>query len=192
MGGGKWRPLSAEQRFVVRPAGFVWDARIAMMPLVPVLVRDSYVDGTGTMHASMAGVYTVTHQSATPKLDEGALQRYLAEAVWFPTALLPSAGVIWRAVDDHSAVAALTDDHSTVSMTFHFDESGDVTRLTGHRYYEEKGTYTLRPWIVTCADYEAHNGVRIPTNCEVAWQLPSGLQPYWRGRISAVQYEFSH
>lgn len=31
------------------------------------------------------------------KLDEGALQRYLAEAIWFPTALLPSQGVTWTA-----------------------------------------------------------------------------------------------
>ncbi len=157
-----------------------------------MLVRDSYIDGAGTMHASMGGVYAVTRQSATPELDEAALQRYLAEAVWFPTALLPSAGVVWQALDDHSAVAALTDGHSTVSLTFEFDESGDVTRLTGQRYYEENGAYTLRPWIVTCREYEAQNGVRIPTSCEVVWQLPSGLLPYWRGRISSRQYEFSH
>lgn len=192
MGKGKWCPMRAEQRFMVRPAGFVWDARIQMMPAIAVLVRDSYVDGIGTMHVSLAGLYTITHETATPELDAGALQRYLAEAVWFPTSLLPSAGVIWRAVDEHSAVAELTDQHTTVSMTFHFDEAGDVIRLTGDRYHSDKGVYTLRPWIVTCAEHESHNGVRVPTVCEVAWQMPSGLQPYWRGRISNVRYEFSH
>lgn len=192
VGGGKWCPMHAEQQFVVRPAGFVWDASIRMMPVVPVLVRDSYVEGTGTMHASFGGMYTITRQSATPKLDAGALQRYLAESVWFPTALLPSAGVEWHALNNDSAVATLTDGHTTVSMTFFFDATGDVERMVGDRYREDKGAYTLTPWIVTCGGYDTHNGVRIPTDCEVAWQLPAGLQPYWRGHISNVRYEFSH
>lgn len=192
MGGGRWVPMRAEQHFVVRPAGFVWDAHLAMMPFVPVLVRDSYAAGTGTMYVSVGGLYTVTHQSATPKLDAGALQRYLAECVWFPTALLPSAGVVWQARDEHSAVATLTDGHSTVSLVFFFDASGDVTHVTGDRYYEDKGTYTLRPWTVTCREYDTHNGVRIPVECEVAWELPAGRLPYWRGVVSNVRYEFSH
>ena len=192
MGRSKWCPMRAEQRFLVRPAGFVWDARIQMMPAIPILVRDSYLDGIGTMHVSAGGLYTLTHETAAPELNAGALQRYLAETVWFPTALLPSAGVTWRAVDEHSAIAELTDRHTTVSMTFHFDEAGDVIRMTGDRYASDKGVYTLRPWIVTCSEHESHNGVRVPTVCEVAWQMPSGLQPYWRGRISNVRYEFSH
>jgi hypothetical protein len=191
-GGGKWCPMHAEQQFVVKPAGFIWDAKIRMMPILPVLVRDSYIDGVGTMHASVAGFYTLTHETATPQINAGALQRYLAEAVWFPTALLPSAGVAWRAVDEHSATATLTDQQTTVSMTFHFDETGDVVRITGDRYYGDKGVYTLRPWIITCAEHEAQNGVRVPTVCEVAWQMPDRLMPYWRGRISHLQYEFSH
>jgi hypothetical protein len=112
--------------------------------------------------------------------------------VWFPTALLPSAGVTWQAVDDHSAIAALTDGGTTVAMTFFFDDTGDVVRLTGDRYYDEHGTSTLRPWIVTCGGYDTHNGVRIPTDCEVAWQLPSGLLPYFRCHVTHVDYEFSH
>jgi len=192
VGGRRWAPMRAEQRFVAEPAGFVWDARISMIPLVPVFVRDSYVVGTGTMRVSMGGVRTLIHQSATPELDASALQRFLAEAVWFPTALLPSAGVTWRAVDDHSATATLTDRHTTVSLTFEFDATGDIVRMTGDRYREEAGKYILTPWIVTCRGYDTFSGVRIPTDCEVAWQLPSGLLPYWRGHISHVRYEFSH
>ena len=77
-------------------------------------------------------------------------------------------------------------------MRFFFDDTGDVVRLTGERYYEEHGTCTLRPWIVTCGDHDTHNGVRLPTDCEVAWQLPSGLLPYCRCHVTHVEYQFSH
>lgn len=84
-----WRPMRATQRFAVREPGFVWDARIQAFPLVPVLVRDSYVQGEAGMRASMLGLYTVMNAPASPELNAGALQRYLGEAAWCPTALLP-------------------------------------------------------------------------------------------------------
>lgn len=191
MGGGRWCPFSATQRFVVQPAGFVWDARIHMMPLIPVHVRDGYRDGSGSMLASMGGAYALTNQAATPELDAGALQRYLAEAVWFPTALLPPAGVRWDAVDEHSAKATLTDAHTTVSLTFRFDQTGDVELISGDRFREDHGRFVATPWTVRCIEYDTHNGVRIPVECEVAWQLPEGPLPYWRGRLGDVQYEFA-
>lgn len=89
---GAWRPLRASQDFLAAPPGFVWDARITMAPLVPAYVRDSYVNGVGTMTASVLGVYTLVDQQAIAELNAGALQRFLAEAVWLPTALLPSPG----------------------------------------------------------------------------------------------------
>jgi hypothetical protein len=36
-------------------------------------------------------------------MDEGELSRYLAEAPWYPTALLPAAGIEWEPVDDSAA-----------------------------------------------------------------------------------------
>src|SRR6187402_2681748 len=45
----KWIGFTALQHFTVRPSGFVWDATIRMMPLVPVRVRDGYVGGEGIM-----------------------------------------------------------------------------------------------------------------------------------------------
>jgi uncharacterized protein DUF6544 len=79
--GDAWYPFRASQRFTVEPAGFVWDARIAMMPGVPVFVRDSYVGGSGSMRGEVLGIYPMVNQSGRRELDAGALQRYLAEAV---------------------------------------------------------------------------------------------------------------
>jgi hypothetical protein len=188
--GGGWHPLTATQHFTTSPPGFVWNAKIGLAPFVPVFVRDSYVDRTGAMRASLTGVYAIVNQHDRRELDRGALLRYLAEAVWFPTALLPDAGVSWQAVDDKTAVAWLTDGPTTVSLRFHFNAAGDVEIMEApDRPREVNGEYIATPWIVRCTDYENVSGMRIPVQCEVAWQLPGTLLTYWRGRIADIRYD---
>jgi hypothetical protein len=86
---------------------FRLDARIAMMPGVPVRVHDAYIAGRGTLHAAVFGLVSVVNVRDTTELGE--LMRFLAEAAWYPTSLLPSQGVRWEAADDHSARATLED-----------------------------------------------------------------------------------
>lgn len=33
--------------------------------------------------------------------------------------------------------------------------------------------------------------MRVPLEGEVAWMLPAGPWPYWRGRITSVTYAFA-
>lgn len=40
-------------------------------------------------------------------------------------------------------------------------------------------------------DYEDRCEMRIPVRAEVAWILPEGRTPYWRGRVTDVMYKFS-
>jgi hypothetical protein len=179
-----WRRMRATEQFSVREPGFVWDARIDAYPLMPLLVRDSYVRGEAGMRASVLGLFTVMNAPASRELNAGALQRYLAEAVWFPSALLPVSGVQWKAIDDRSALATLTDRDTTVSLVFHFNDANEVDRVsTSSRLREVKGRYIPTPWTVTCRDYATHNGMRIPTYCEVAWQLETGPFTYWKGSV---------
>jgi len=42
---GGWLPFQAAQHFTASSPGFVWEARIFMMPLVSVGVGDGYVNG---------------------------------------------------------------------------------------------------------------------------------------------------
>lgn len=186
-----WRPLMARQHFTTSRPGFVWDARISLAPLTRVSVRDSYVDGIGGTRASLLGVYPVMNTTPSSELNQGALQRYLAEAVWFPTALLPGHGLRWAAIDSHNALATLTDAETTVSLRFTFDDAGDVTTIfTPARYREVHGKYIPTPWTVRCEDYETHGGMRIPVRCTVEWELPDGPLPYWHGRITRIAYGY--
>ncbi|MFM8533298.1 MAG: DUF6544 family protein [Acidimicrobiia bacterium] len=185
-----WRPLTATQHFRISPPAFVWDARIAMAPMMPVSVRDSYVDGHGAMKASMLGLIGLADVAERPELNLGARQRFLGEAVWLPTALLPSPTVRWSPRDDHSAVATLSDNGRDVSLVFEFDETGMVRTISGDRYKEAAGAFTLQRWLITCGEATDHDGLRIPARCEVAWIVDGKPVPYWRGRLETIRYEF--
>jgi hypothetical protein len=59
----QWKPFTSTQRVVTsqgggRP-GFMWDARISMLPGMQVHVVDSYVAGTGLVRAALWGLFTV-------------------------------------------------------------------------------------------------------------------------------------
>lgn len=186
-----WRPMHATQDFTTSPPGFVWDARIEMMPFMPAYVRDAYVGRRGAMQATMFGFYPLMNQEGVPQLNAGALQRYLGEAVWMPTALLPGCGVTWTAIDQTSATATLADGPNRVSLRFIFNDRDQIVEVRGDRFAESNGRYVLTPWRVQCFEHAERSGMMIPLSCEAAWLSAEGAKPYWRGRISAISYKFN-
>jgi hypothetical protein len=190
--GKQWKPFSSTQRVVTRRPGFVWDARIRMAPALPVHVHDAYVAGEGVLTAKLFGFLTVMAQPGTPELAHGELMRFFAEAAWYPTALLPSQDVVWQAIDDTRANATLTDGATTVKLMFRFDAQGLIHAVRSDgRYREVDGAQVATPWQGRFWNYALRNGMLIPLAGEVAWLLPEGPKPYWRGRITAIEYEFA-
>ncbi len=188
-----WVPFTAVQEFTDTPPGFVWDARIRLAPLVPMRVRDSYIEGDASMLGRIGGLVTAVQEGGTPEIAESALARWLGEAVWFPTALVPRAAagaVTWEALDDSAARASVADGPVHASAEFHFDADGSITRMTTMRYRDVNGTTVLTPFEGTYRNFARWNGVLVPMHAEVAWLLPQGRYAYWRGSPSAVQYDF--
>jgi hypothetical protein len=184
---GGWVPFTAVQHFVSDPPGFVWDARIRMMPPIGVYVRDGYRNGRGTMLGRIGGLVPVVDQGGTPEIAQSALARWLGEAVWFPTALR-TAGVTWEAVDDSTATATVTDGPVSASATFHFGSDGEIRRMTALRYRDVEGKAVLTRFEGRYWDYARRNGIMVPLHAEVAWLLPEGRFPYWRGSPVEIQY----
>lgn len=188
----QWRPFTSTQLVITQRPGFDWDGRIAMAPGVKVLVHDAYVVGEGLLHAAVLGLVTVADVRGTPEAAQGELLRFLAEAAWYPTRLLPSQGVHWDAIDDAAARATLTDGRTSVSLEFRFDEDGLINAVrAAARYRTVKGALVATPWQGRFWAYEGRDGMRIPLEGEVAWELPEGPWPYWRGRITSIAYEFA-
>lgn len=186
----QWEPFTARQRVATQRPGFVWDATITMSPGIEVRVVDAYVAGAGTLQPSVFGAWDLGGLRGTPDIARGELIRFVAEAVWYPTALLPSQGVQWAPVDDQSAQATLTDGTLSVTLTFHFDAQGLVQRITSNeRSALVDGAMVLMPWEVVVSDYQLRDGMWVPLQAEVAWLPPSGRVPYWRGKLEKLDYE---
>jgi hypothetical protein len=187
----RWKPFTSDQKVVTQRPGFDWDARIAMMPGLPVQVHDVYVEGEGILHASVLGLFTVADQRGADDIAEGELMRFFAEAAWYPTALLPSQGVRWEAVDESSAHATLTEGDISLTMLFTFNEQGLIETVRAEsrgRIVDGQGVPT--PWLCRFWSYEERDGMRVPLDGEVAWLPPEGEKPYFRGRITEIDYEF--
>jgi hypothetical protein len=188
----RWKRFTSTQRVITHRPGFDWDARVAMMPGVPVRVHDAYVAGEGTLHAAVFGLVSVVKLRGTPELARGELMRFLAEAAWYPTSLLPSQGIHWQAADDHSARATLEDGGVTVTLLFRFGEDGLIDTVRADTRSRLVGaTAVPTPWQGRFWSYAIRDGMRVPLDGEVAWMLSEGARPYWRGQITTVTYEFS-
>jgi uncharacterized protein DUF6920 len=185
-----WRSFRATQIYHTRPPGFIWDARISMAPGLNVWVRDGFVDGGGSMRGAVLGVIPIINVHGTSAITAGALQRYLGEAIWFPTALLPRYGVHWTLQDDSTARATLTVASTTVSLDFRFGSDGFVESVySSSRFRDVHGTAVPTPWEARVTRYVEHDGIRVPATGEAAWLLPEGRLPYWRGELVALVYE---
>ncbi|NVO04992.1 MAG: hypothetical protein HXX19_03105 [Rhodoferax sp.] len=122
--GEQWKPFTSRQRVITRRPGFMWDARIAMLPGVRALVVDSYIVGKGLLHATVQGLFTVADVQGEGEIARGEFMRWFAEVAWYPTALLPSQGVRWEAVDDHLANATVVDGPISLTLIFRFNDAG--------------------------------------------------------------------
>ncbi|MFW5973406.1 MAG: DUF6920 family protein, partial [Bacteroidota bacterium] len=188
---GDWSPFTAVQHFSANPPGFVWDATIRMLPVVPVRVRDAYMDGEAVMDGRIGGLIRIVNEGGTPEIAASALVRWIGEAMWFPTALLPREGLRWTSVDDKTARLTVADRSIEVSADFHFDTSGAITGMTAMRYRDVDGQGVLTPFEGRYNRYERRGDFMIPAEAEVAWLLPEGRYAYWRGHVDDIVYEMS-
>ena len=192
----KWSPFTATQFVITQRPGFDWDARIQMAPGVNAFVHDTYLLGFGSLHASLLGLFTVADVHGEPENNQGELLRFFAEAPWYPTALLPSQGVRWEAIDDTSARATLTDDSTssstgatTVSLVFGFNAEGAIAIMRAKARYRDK--LTAMPWSGRFWNYTVQGGMLIPLEGEVGWEYPEGTRLYFKGITTEINYEFA-
>lgn len=188
-----WSSFTARQVVAPPATGFVWNARVKMPFATHVRVLDSYIAGVGAGRVSLLSAFPVAADAGEPELNSGALHRYLAEAVWYPTALLPQSGVTWNPIDDHSATVTITDRGTTVSLEFRFNDVGEVVAIySPGRFGRFEGTYKQVPWEGHFRDYQPHGGMHVPSFGEVGWYEGDTLQLVWKGNIVAVQYQLGH
>jgi len=188
----RWSPFEAGQVIAPQVIGFVWNARVRMGPLLHVRVRDAYVAGKGSGRASLLSAITIARDSDRYEMNSGSLHRYLAEAVWYPTALVPSTALKWSAIDRTKAMATLTDGGTTVSLDFWFNEAGEVTGIySPGRWGRFDSEYLQASWEGHFRTYEERDGMLVPAEGEVGWYSSGAWRSVWRGKIVEASYEFA-
>ena len=187
----EWNSFTARHLAVPLAGGFIWNAKVEMPIATHVRVLDSYIAGVGSGRVSLLSAVPVASQIDTLELNSGALHRYLAEAVWYPTALLPQSGVVWSPINDSSAMATLTNSGAAVSLEFRFNDVGEVIGIfTPARFGHFDGHYRQVPWEGHFQDYQTHAGMRVPLYGEVGWYANGKLELVWKGNITDAKYEF--
>lgn len=188
----RWMPFSATQIVVPSVRGFLWDARVEMAPALHLQVLDSYIDGQGSGRVSLLSAFRLGESSGGVEMNAGSLLRYLAEAVWYPTALLPEAGVQWEAIDAQRARATLTHAGITVSLEFRFNAAGEAIAVyTPGRWGSFKSGFEMKPWEGHFSRYQRIAGMSVPVAGEVGWYEKNQWQVVWKGEITDIAYEFA-
>jgi hypothetical protein len=189
--GEQWKPFTSKQRVVTRRPGFVWNARVAMAPGIAVYVHDAYVDGEGILNPAILGLFSLAGHIDARDLAQGEFVRFLAESAWYPTALLPSQGVHWEAVDEHSASATLVDGKVGATMLVSFNEAGLIESVRVEaRAALVDNIVVPTPWEGRMSNYQERDGMMVALTAEASWLRPDGRKPYWRGTITSIAYEF--
>lgn len=188
--GERWAPFVSTQIVRLDRPGFLWNARIRMFPGLAVHVHDAYLDGEGILRAALLGQFPLADLADREGLAEGELMRWIAEAAWYPWVLLPGPRVHWRAVDEAHADVTVDDGPLSITLRFGFDAGGLLRSVRSEaRGRSVGGQIVPTPWEGLWSDYRKVDGRLVPMAGEVAWLLPAGRKPYWRGAVTELRLE---
>ena len=141
--------------------------------------------------AKLLGLFTVAAVQGGGEIARGELMRWFAEAAWYPTALLPSQGVSWVAVDDASAQASIIDGSVALTLLFRFDDAGLIASVRARsRAAGSGGDRVVLPWECSLSNYQPRNGMQLPMTGEAAWIRPEGRQAYFVGHVEQLSHEY--
>jgi hypothetical protein len=178
-----WLPFTAEQWFRGEGIDFRWQARVRMGPWLVARVTDRFELGSGSLAAHIFGVIPVSRASGE-ETDQGEALRGLAELPWRPFALHESASIHWTPFGDDGLHAAYDNGKTEAAIDFRLDSDGRILRASaGARPRLDGKRFVDTPWTGEFSDYRQFGPFCVPAAAEVAWLLPEGPFPYWRGRV---------
>jgi len=184
-----WSVAKSEQYFTIYPPSFNWSIDLSMYGFLNLVGRDKFENGKGEMLIKLLSLIPVADAKNNSKIDQAALQRYLAEIVWFPTAAL-SNYIEWKSINETSAKATMNYKGTEGSGVFYFDESGDFVRFVADRFKDVEDKEPKK-WTVIANKIESRNGIRIPTECEAKWELDTGDWTWLWLKINHIEYSLN-
>lgn len=184
-----WYIAKALQYSTINNPSFLWTINLKMNSLMWFKGRDKFQNGKGEMLIKMNSIINVVNESGK-KIDEGSLQRFLGEMVWFPS-LAVSPYVSWKEIDQLTAEATINYKNTSGSGTFYFDKSGDFIRYEAMRFHGNEPNSERKKWILTVDNYQVFDGIKIPSKMKASWKLDNGFWTWLKLEIVEIEYNLS-
>ena len=183
-----WNTAIAEQYTSISEPSFIWTVDMKLNSIMWIKGRDKFQDGRGEMLIKVNSMITIVHEYGE-KIDEGSLQRFLGEMVWFPSLAL-SPYINWESIDSLTSRATMTYKGTIGNGTFHFNEDGDFIKFTAMRYQGNNKDAERKEWILTVDDYQVFNGIKIPSKMKAKWKHGDRYWTWLELEIDDIQYNF--
>lgn len=181
-----WDEAVAEQYFTIREPAFVWKVKMKVFSFISIVGRDKFVNGKGEMMIKMFSLFNLVNEKGE-KMDEGTMQRFLGEIVWFPTAAL-SPYINWESIDNYSVKASMNYRGTSASGIFTFNENGDFVKFSTLRYLGNNPNSKRYDWVINAIERIEINGISIPTKLDVNWLLDDGIWKWLEIEILDIKY----
>ena len=184
-----WKTAEAEQHISMNVPAFIWTVKMDMGPLVKIRGRDKFVDGKGEMLIKLNSIINVVKEEGE-RMDEGTLQRFLGEIVWYPSMAL-SPFITWEPIDELSAKATMNYKGTSGSGTFHFNEEGDFIKFVALRFMGNEEDAVRYPWVLNVDDYAVFEGITVPSKMKATWKLEAGDWTWLDLEITDIKYNIT-
>ena len=181
----RWIPFTAEETIDAVRSGFRWDARLRTGPVGSVTITDLYEGGHGRAGVKLGGLVPVA-SAAGPDYDRGELQRYLAEIVLCPAALVVHPSLIWTTVGPGTLRLRDSADPTGAAVDLDLDDAGQPVACRSDRPRTVGKQTVETPWSAIYADPGEWEGLRVPTRLEADWHLPAGPFTYVREELISL------
>lgn len=159
----------------------IFHIRIRIGGVLPILARDTYVEGHGRMLVKLLDLFTVADGTGE-EYDIGELVTYLSDAVLCAPSMLLAPQISWSSADANSFDLALTDHGRTATARVFVDASGapvDFSSTDRFCYNPDQPKQLIRTrWTTPVAGWGTVDGHPLPTGVQAVWHLPQGPFAY--------------
>lgn len=155
---------------------------------IPFEGLDSFINGAGSMRGVVAKLYPLFNQTGTA-MDKSSLVTFLAESLIVPNVALQDY-IIWEAIDDFHAQAAISSYGIKASGIFTFNDRGEMTSFVTDDREATSGDGVSEKvrWSVVCGEYQEMDGLMRPTVFQAIWHYEDGDLVYFDGEGTITDY----
>ncbi len=181
-----WLTATATQYTTIDNPAFIWSVDVKMNSLLYFQGRDKYDEGKGEMLIKMNSLFNIVNERGE-KLNEGTMQRYLGEMVWFPSLAL-SKYITWEQIDENTAKATMTYKGNSASGTFYFNSNGDIKKFSALRYKGNEPDAKRYNWEIAILSYRTFEGIKVPVKMTSTWKFDDKDWTWLKLEVTDIRY----